>query len=140
MEFVEIDNLLKSYSNITPIIALFAGAWIGNKYAINKDRRAEFLAVSAPLHDILTAQLHAQDNGVFANPASERELLRLRSRYFQRTLVDRIKGIGFDKAVKQYQEQYQKSYTVDNSGRVVFRDHGDYLKTIINLIKYTPIK
>lgn len=140
MKFIEIDNYLNSYSNVIPIITLFVGAWIGNKYAINKDRRAEFLAVSAPLHDILTAQLYAQGDRIFANPASERDLLRLRSRYFHRTWVDRIKGIGFDKAVKQYQEQYQKSYTVDNSGRVVFRDHSDYLKTIINLIKYTPIK
>lgn len=140
MEFIEIDNYLNSDSKVIPIITLFVGAWIGNKYAINKDRRAEFLAVSAPLHDILTAQLYAQGDQIFANPASERDLLRLRSRYFHRTWVDRIKGIGFDKAVKEYQEQYQKSYSIVKGGIVVFSHHSDYLKTIKNLIRYTPIK
>ncbi|NNP70833.1 hypothetical protein [Acinetobacter sp. Ac_5812] len=140
MSEVEANDYIKHIPYIIPFITLLIGAWIGNRNAINKDRRAEFLTISAPIHDTLIAQLHAEGDRIFSNPVSKADLLRLRSRYFHRTWFDRIKGIGFDRAVKEYQEQYKKSYHIDSSGRAVFSNHNSYRQTINALLKYTPIK
>ncbi|MDQ9022784.1 hypothetical protein RFI02_16895 [Acinetobacter sichuanensis] len=117
---VDLIDFLKEYSTIIPIITFILGAFIGFKTNLYIARRKEFIEISSPLHDALMAQL--------------------RSRYIHRTWFDQIKGIGFDRAVKQYQEQYHNSYTVNDSGRAVFTNHDAYLKTIMNLLKYTPIK
>lgn len=137
---IETTNYIKYIPYILPFITLIIGAWIGNRNAINKDRRAEFLAISEPLHDMLIAQLNADGDRIFGNPIKKSDLLKLRSRYFHRTWFDRIKGIGFDKAVKDYQEQYEKSYYIDSSGGAVYSNHDNYLQAIQALLKYTPIK
>ncbi|MDQ9023323.1 hypothetical protein RFI02_19695 [Acinetobacter sichuanensis] len=137
---VDLIGFLKEYSTIIPIITFILGAFIGFKTNLYIARRKEFIEISSPLHDALMAQLHAEGDRIFSNPVSKSDLLKLRSRYIHRTWFDQIKGIGFDRAVKQYQEQYHNSYTVNDSGRAVFTNHDAYLKTIMNLLKYTPIK
>ena len=137
---VDFIDFLKEYSTIIPIITFITGAFIGFKTNLYIARRKEFIEISSPLHDALIAQLHAEGDKVFGNPVNKSDLLKLRSRYFHRTWFDRIKGIGFDKAVKDYQEQYKKSYYIDSSGRAVFSNHDNYRQTIQTLSRYTPIK
>lgn len=137
MSFTESNEFIK---NILPFVTLVIGAWLGNRYAVSKDRRKEFLEISIPIHMALISQIHAKGDGIFNNRVADKDLIILRSFYFNRTLLDRVKGVGLDAAIAEYQKQYNVSYSFGNDGRVVYTNHDSYLKAVKGLLKYASIK
>lgn len=134
------------FQTITPFITLVVGAWAGNKYAIGKDRRLEFLVVAKPIHETLNIQLLATDTlDLFNFAVKERDLLKLRSYYMYRTWYDRLKGIGYDKAVERYLELGVVDRKRDEYGNflepeITTTQINNYKNSIKKLLKYASIK
>lgn len=146
MNFIESDEFIKAMPVIIPFITLIAGAWIGNRYAVFRDRRKEILAITAPINEALFRQMQNTDRQrVFAMSISGDELLRLRNYYINGTLIERIRGIGFDDAVSDYKKYGYLEHPRDEDGNylepVITDDHFDnYLNSIRKLIRYTPLR
>lgn len=141
VSLIEQCQAIQNINIIAPLITLFIGAWLGNKYAVSRDQRNSFLAISRPIHEILTTQLAREGDEIFTSIVKEDQLLRLRSYYTHGSWWYRIKGIGYDKAVQSYKECGKVGSTFDeyNYPKHVYPDVGSYRDAIKKLLKYAPI-
>lgn len=139
-----IDEITKIFADYAPYISLLTfltGLLIGNWQAIGRDRRKEMLEVSTPIHERLLEQLNGQDHLTFRKTVDSNDLLRLRSRYMYRTLADRIRGIGYDKAVEAYHSTHKAAtYQDQQTGQILWHDLTAYRLAIKRLLRYAPIK
>lgn len=141
VSLIEQCQAIQNINIITPFITLLVGAWLGNKYAVSRDRRNSFLAITRPIHEILTTQLAREGNDIFTSPAKEDQLLRLKSYYIHGSWWYRIKGIGYDKAVQDYKKYGKVESVFDeyNYSTHVYPDASSYRNAIKKLLKYAPI-
>lgn len=142
VSLIEQCQAIQNINIIAPLITLFIGAWLGNKYAVSRDQRNSFLAITRPIHEILTTQLAREGDEIFTSIVKEDQLLRLRSYYAHGSWWYRIKGIGYDKAVQDYKDCGKIDSTFDeyNYSVHVYPDVAEYRNAIKNLLRYTPIK
>lgn len=141
VSLIEQCQAIQNINIIAPTITLLAGAWLGNKYAVGRDQRNSFLAITRPIHEILTTQLAREGDDIFTGTVKEDQLLRLRSYYAHGSWWYRIKGIGYDKAIQDYKEYGKVESVFDeyNYSKHVYPDAGMYRDAIKKLLKYTPI-
>lgn len=146
MDFIKIDEFIKIVPIVTPFITLIIGAWVGNKYAIFRDRRKEMLSITVPMHEALFRQLHNSNRQqVFDMRISSDDILRLRNYYTNGTLIERMRGIGFDEAVSNYNKHGYLERPRDENGYyaapIISDTHlNNYLNSIRKLMKYTPFR
>lgn len=143
MSEVEATNYIKYIQYIIPFITLLIGAWIGNKYAVLRERRNRFLAITTPIHDVLSRQVSSSGDDIFKFRVENDDLIKLGSRYKFGGVISRYHYSGYKNAVKKYQELGESEDVRDEYNNVVhtiYSDHNEYRKSILNLLRYTPIQ
>jgi hypothetical protein len=142
ISFIEHCYAVKNFNIVFPIITLILGAWLGNRYAIGRDRKNSFLVVSRPIHESLVTQLRCSDDTIFNSPVTEKDLVRLRSYYAYGTWLNRLRSDGYDRAVQNYKEcgKYETTFDEYNYSTHTYPDMNKYRQAIKHLLKYAPIK
>lgn len=142
VSLVEVNEFLRDYAAIFSIITFAIGLFLGNWQALGRDRRKEFLLISAPIHDVLIAQLACEGNDIFSSRLKDEQLNKLRSHYIYGSWRNRTKCMGYDNAVQEYKKcgKVETIFDEYNYSTHIYPDVTAYRNAIKNLLRYTPIK